>query len=71
MHYLVTHAIPDAVAAVVAPIAVLVYLFIVDWRLALILFIPIVIYMVMTWIDGDTRAVRRSPRHPVDRADEQ
>src|SRR6202012_4488618 len=32
LHYLVTHAIPDAVAAVVAPLAVLVYLFVVDWR---------------------------------------
>ena len=37
LHYLVTHAVSDAVAAVVAPIAVLVYLFVVDWRLALIL----------------------------------
>ncbi|MGO4447067.1 ABC transporter ATP-binding protein/permease [Mycobacterium sp. 2YAF39] len=49
LHYLVTHAVSDAVAAVVAPIAVLVYLFIVDWRLALILFIPIVIYILTTW----------------------
>jgi ATP-binding cassette, subfamily B, bacterial IrtA/YbtP len=49
LHYLVTHAVSDAVAAVVAPIAVLVYLFVVDWRLALILFIPIVIYILTTW----------------------
>jgi ATP-binding cassette subfamily B protein IrtA len=49
LHYLVTHAVSDAVAAVVAPIAVLVYLFIVDWGLALILFIPIVIYILTTW----------------------
>ncbi|BBZ33517.1 ABC transporter ATP-binding protein/permease [Mycolicibacterium confluentis] len=41
LHYLVTHAIPDAVAAVVAPVAVLVYLFVVDWRLALVLFVPV------------------------------
>src|ERR1700727_2245338 len=34
LHYLVTHAIPDAVNAVVAPVAVLVYLFAVDWRVA-------------------------------------
>lgn len=33
LHYLVTHAVSDAVAAVIAPLAVLVYLFVVDWRL--------------------------------------
>ena len=49
LHYLVTHAVSDAVAAVVAPIAVLVYLFVVDWRLALILLLPILIYIVTTW----------------------
>ncbi len=47
LHYLVTHAIPDAVAAVVAPVAVLVYLFAVDWRLALVLFIPVLTYLVL------------------------
>ncbi len=31
LHYLVTHAVPDAAAAVVAPLAVLVYLFTVHW----------------------------------------
>ncbi|ALJ21641.1 ABC transporter ATP-binding protein/permease [Microbacterium sp. No. 7] len=45
LHYLVTHAVPDAVAAVVAPAAVLVYLFAVDWRLALLLFLPILVYV--------------------------
>jgi ATP-binding cassette subfamily B protein IrtA len=49
LHYLVTHAVSDAVAAVVAPLAVLVYLFIVDWRLALILLLPILIYIITTW----------------------
>jgi len=49
LHYLVTHAVSDAVAAVVAPLAVLVYLFIVDWALALILLLPILIYIVTTW----------------------
>ncbi|MBA0047333.1 ABC transporter ATP-binding protein/permease [Mycobacteroides sp. LB1] len=48
LHYLITHAIPDAVAAVVGPVAVLVYLFIVDWRMALILLIPILVYVVTT-----------------------
>ena len=42
-----THAIPDAVAAVVAPVVVLAYLFVVDWRLALVLFIPVLVYVVL------------------------
>ncbi|WP_131727762.1 ABC transporter ATP-binding protein, partial [Mycobacteroides sp. H101] len=48
LHYLITHAIPDAVAAVVGPVAVLIYLFLVDWHLALVLLIPILIYLVTT-----------------------
>ncbi|MEM6109023.1 ABC transporter ATP-binding protein/permease [Mycobacterium sp. 050272] len=47
LHYLVTHAIPDAVNAIVAPVAVLVYLFAVDWRVALVLFGPVLVYLVM------------------------
>jgi ATP-binding cassette subfamily B protein IrtA len=47
LHYLVTHAIPDAVAAVVAPVAVLVYLFVVDWRIALALLGPVLVYLVL------------------------
>lgn len=47
LHYLATHAIPDAVAAVVAPVAVLVYLFVVDWRVALVLFLPVLVYLVL------------------------
>ncbi|KAB1645358.1 ATP-binding cassette domain-containing protein [Gulosibacter chungangensis] len=46
LHYLVTHAVPDAVAAAVAPITVLVYLFFVDWRIALLLLLPVLIYIV-------------------------
>ncbi|WP_161926404.1 ABC transporter ATP-binding protein/permease [Gordonia crocea] len=49
LHYLVTHAIVDAVAAVVAPVAVLVYLFVCDWRIALFLFIPVLTYIVTMW----------------------
>lgn len=49
LHYLVTHAVCDAVAAVVAPIAVLIYLFTVDWGMALVLFLPILVYIVTTW----------------------
>ncbi|BDH59308.1 hypothetical protein MTP03_42470 [Tsukamurella sp. PLM1] len=45
LHYLVTHAVPDSVAAVVAPIAVLVYLFAVDWGIALLLLIPVLGYL--------------------------
>jgi ATP-binding cassette subfamily B protein IrtA len=48
LHYLVTHAIPDAVAAIVAPVSVLVYLFVVEWRVALVLFVPVLIYLVLT-----------------------
>ncbi|WP_432062217.1 ABC transporter ATP-binding protein/permease [Streptomyces sp. S1] len=46
LHYLVTHAVPDAVAAVVAPVSVLVYLFVVDWRIALPLLLPVFVYLV-------------------------
>ncbi len=50
LHYLVTHAVPDAVAAVVAPVAVLVYLFAVDWRLALLMFVPVLAYAVTMYL---------------------
>ncbi|WP_099023278.1 ABC transporter ATP-binding protein/permease [Mycolicibacterium palauense] len=50
LHYLVTHAVPDAVAAVVAPLAVLTYLFVVDWRLGLVLLVPVLLYIVTMWI---------------------
>lgn len=49
LHYLVTHAVLDAVAAVVAPVAVLVYLFTVDWGLALFLLLPVLGYLVTMW----------------------
>lgn len=45
LHYLITHAVTDAVAAVVGPIAVLVYLFTVDWAIALFLLIPVLGYV--------------------------
>lgn len=50
LHYLITHAIGDAVGAVVAPLAVLVYLFVVDWRLALVLLVPILAYLVLMYV---------------------
>ncbi|WP_166968672.1 ABC transporter ATP-binding protein/permease [Brevibacterium atlanticum] len=46
LHYLVTHAVSDAVQAVVAPVAVLVYLVVVDWRIALALLVPVLVYIV-------------------------
>ncbi len=60
LHYLVTHAIPDAVAAVIAPLAVLVYLFVVDWRVALVLFIPVLVYLVLT----SSMTIQSGPRIP-------
>ena len=60
LHYLVTHAIPDAVAAVVAPLAVLVYLFVVDWRVALVLFGPVLVYLVLT----SSMTIQSGPRIP-------
>ncbi|MCB0978328.1 MAG: ATP-binding cassette domain-containing protein, partial [Acidimicrobiales bacterium] len=47
LHGLVTHAAPDAVAAVVAPLTALVYLFVVDYRLALMLLVPVLAYLVL------------------------
>ncbi|MFW0791805.1 ABC transporter ATP-binding protein/permease [Gordonia sp. CPCC 205333] len=49
LHYLVTHSVIDAVAAVVAPIAVLVYLFTVDWGIALFLLLPVLGYVITMW----------------------
>ncbi|HEY3995373.1 MAG TPA: ABC transporter ATP-binding protein/permease [Mycobacterium sp.] len=60
LHYLVTHAIPDAVAAVVAPVAVLMYLFVVDWRVALVLFLPVLVYLVLT----SSLTIQSGPRIP-------
>lgn len=44
LHYLITHAVLDLVAALVAPAVVLVYLFVVDARLALVLLVPLIAY---------------------------
>ncbi len=60
LHYLVTHAIPDAVTAAVAPVAVLVYLFAVDWRVALVLFVPVLVYLVLT----SSLTIQSGPRIP-------
>ena len=42
LHHIVGHSYTNIVGAVVTPIAALVYLFIVDWRMALVALIPIV-----------------------------
>ncbi|HIW92186.1 MAG TPA: ATP-binding cassette domain-containing protein [Candidatus Corynebacterium avicola] len=56
MHYIVTHAVPDLVAAIVTPLATLIYLFVVDWRLGLVLLLPIIAYIyVMVSIQNKER----------------
>ncbi|MGZ4514911.1 MAG: ABC transporter ATP-binding protein/permease [Mycobacterium sp.] len=60
LHYLVTHAIPDAVAAIIAPVAVLVYLFAVDWRVAVVLFLPVLVYLALT----SSLTIQSGPRIP-------
>ncbi|HRE02142.1 MAG TPA: ABC transporter ATP-binding protein, partial [Ilumatobacteraceae bacterium] len=45
LHYYVTHAAVDVIGAIVAPLAVLVYLFVVDAGLAAVLLIPVVAYV--------------------------
>lgn len=47
LHYYVTHAAVDVVGAVVSPLAVLVYLFTVDARVAAVLLVPILAYVVV------------------------
>lgn len=56
MHYIITHAVPDLVAAIVTPLATLIYLFVIDWRLGLVLLLPIIAYIyVMMSIQGKER----------------
>jgi ATP-binding cassette subfamily B protein IrtA len=45
LHYMVTHAVPDAVAGAVAPIAVIAYLFSVDAGLAAMMFLPLIAFV--------------------------
>ncbi|MEM9332008.1 MAG: ABC transporter ATP-binding protein [Pseudomonadota bacterium] len=42
LHYLVAHSVPDLTAAIVTPITILAYLFLADWRMALIVLLPLV-----------------------------
>lgn len=47
LHHVVVHAMVDAVRSVVMPLTVLVYLFTVQWRLGLVLLIPLIVYIVV------------------------
>lgn len=47
LHYLVAHARLDFVGGVVVPVVTLLYLFAVDWRLALVLLLPLLAYGVL------------------------
>lgn len=47
LHYMVTHAVPDVVAGIVTPVAVIVYLFTVDAALASILFLPLIAFVAL------------------------
>ncbi len=62
LHYLVTHATLDAASAVVAPIAVLVYLFTVDWGIALFLLLPVLGYVITMYRMVISSSVQ-IPRH--------
>lgn len=48
LHYIVTHVVSDLVSAIVTPVIILIYLFSVDWRLALALILPICLYVGFT-----------------------
>jgi ATP-binding cassette, subfamily B, bacterial IrtA/YbtP len=61
LHYLVTHAVVDAVTAVVAPMTVLIYLFTVDWGLGLFLLLPVLGYIVTMW----RMMVQSGPKIPL------
>ena len=65
LHYLVTHAVPDLVGAIVTPVALLVYLMVVDWRLGLVLLIPVIVYLVVMirLAAGDRERMSRSLRY--------
>lgn len=52
LHSLIVHGVPDAVAAIITPIAVLIYLGTVDWRMMLVLMIPVLIYVALMVREG-------------------
>ncbi len=51
LHYLVAHSVLDAVSAITVPVVSMVYLFVVDWRLAVIVLLPLLGYVaVLSWM---------------------
>ncbi|GAA2332319.1 ATP-binding cassette domain-containing protein [Streptomyces violaceusniger] len=52
MHYLVAHALPDLTMALVTPVAALVYLFALDWRLALVTLVTTPVFGVLFRMTG-------------------
>lgn len=72
MHHLVAHSLLNLTASVVTPIATLVYLFVVDWRMALVLMIPLAVgvglfvRMMMT-LDAQTAAYEEAQERIVSR----
>lgn len=52
----IAHSLPDAVRAVVLPLVILAYLFVVDWRLALVSLLPLLIIVVGTPLLTGTKA---------------
>lgn len=61
LHYVVTHAVLDLVAAIVAPTATLIYLFVIQWRLALVLLVPLAVFLFVmiriSWRDAEKTAI--------------
>ena len=64
LHYVVTHAVTDCAGAVASPLIVLVYLFGVQWRLALVLLLSILAFVVVMLriMKRDADSVVRSQR---------
>ncbi|NEW49161.1 ABC transporter ATP-binding protein [Nocardia cyriacigeorgica] len=61
VHHLVAHAVNDLVAAVLTPVVALVYLFVLDWRLALVCLAPLIVWFGLTALmsrDEEARMVR-------------
>ncbi|WP_280236916.1 ABC transporter ATP-binding protein [Nocardia cyriacigeorgica] len=58
VHHLVAHAINDLVAAVLTPVVALVYLFVLDWRLALLCLAPLILWFALTALMSRGEAAR-------------
>ena len=69
LHYVIVHSVTDIVAAAVAPVTVLVYLFAVEWRLALVMLLPIAAYIqVMLRISRRDSAKAMEAQNQIGRA---